>query len=96
MITLKIKTEQDKEKVKNYLETICHSLTLIEAERDLVKDTVKIVSDEFEIPKKLVNKLAKVYYRQNFSEEVAVHDEFEQLYQLIVKAVPKTTKNPVE
>jgi TRAP-type uncharacterized transport system substrate-binding protein len=38
-----------------------------------------------QLPKKLVAKLIKVYHKQNFDEEVAVHEQFETLYETVVK-----------
>jgi len=32
-----------------------------------------------------LNKMARVYHKQNFSEEVASHEEFEDLYETIVQ-----------
>jgi uncharacterized protein YabN with tetrapyrrole methylase and pyrophosphatase domain len=33
----------------------------------------------------LVAKLIKVYHKQNYDEEVATHEQFEALYETIVK-----------
>ena len=35
--------------------------------------------------KNIVNSMVKVYHKQNYDEEVAVHEQFETLYQTIVK-----------
>jgi hypothetical protein len=37
------------------------------------------------LPKKLVAKMVKVYHKQNYDEEVATHEQFETLYETIVK-----------
>ena len=42
-------------------------------------------SKNFQIPKKTVKKLINVYHKQNFSEEVATHEEFESLYETVTK-----------
>jgi hypothetical protein len=38
-----------------------------------------------QLPKKLVAKLVRVYHKQNFDEEVAVNEQFENLYESVVK-----------
>jgi hypothetical protein len=44
-------------------------------------------SKNFQIPKKTVKKLINVYHKQNFSEEVATHEEFESLYETVIKTI---------
>ena len=44
------------------------------------------MSDQFQLPKKTLNKMAKVYHKQNFNQEVAEHEEFESLYEEITQA----------
>jgi hypothetical protein len=77
--------EEDKKKIKGALQEASNSLTRIDAERDLVKNIMNDTSKNFQIPKKTVKKLINVYHKQNFSEEVATHEQFETLYETIVK-----------
>jgi hypothetical protein len=77
--------EEDKKKIKGALQEASNSLTRIDAERDLVKNIMNDTSKNFQIPKKTVKKLINVYHKQNFSEEVATHEEFESLYEIVTK-----------
>jgi hypothetical protein len=77
--------EEDKKKIKGALQEASNSLTRIDAERDLVKNIMNDTSKNFQIPKKTVKKLINVYHKQNFSEEVATHEEFESLYETVTK-----------
>lgn len=77
---------EDRKKIRGALEEISNSLTRIEAERDLIRETIKEMSDQFQLPKKTLNKMAKVYHKQNFNQEVAEHEEFESLYEEITQA----------
>jgi hypothetical protein len=43
------------------------------------------VSKQLQLPKKVVAKMVKVYFKQNYDEEVAVQDQFETLYETVVK-----------
>lgn len=75
----------DKAKVLGCLQEISNSLTRIEAERDLIKEILQKMQEEHEIPKKLSRKLAKVYHRRNFEEEVAEQNDFVEIYENVAK-----------
>ena len=75
--------DADKKKIKDALSEISNSLTRCEAERDFVKEVLLDIHEQFKIPKKTLSKMAKVYHKQNFNEEVALNDEFETLYQTL-------------
>ena len=74
----------DKKKIKDALFEISGSLTRIEAERELIKDIINDLADNFEMNKKTVRKIAKAYHKQNFTQEVADSEEFQELYQSIL------------
>jgi len=60
-------------------------MTRMEGEKDLIKNAVADICSQLNLPKKIVNRMVKVYHKQNYDEEVAVHEQFESLYQTIVK-----------
>jgi hypothetical protein len=74
---------EDRKKIRVALQEISDSMTRIEAERDLIKDIINTVHEDFLLNKKTFRKMARVFHRQNFSEEVADHEEFEVLYENI-------------
>lgn len=78
-------TPQNKAQVLSCLQEISNSLTRIEAERDLIKDVLQRLQDEFEIPKKLGRKLARVYHKRSYEEEVAQQEDFVQIYETVAK-----------
>jgi hypothetical protein len=75
--------DADKKAIKDALGEISNSLTRNEAERDFIKEVLNDLHQKFQIPKKTLSKMAKVYHKQNFNEEVALNDEFETLYQTL-------------
>jgi hypothetical protein len=75
----------DKAKVLGCLQEISNSLTRIESERDLIKDILQKMQDEHELPKKLSRKLAKVYHKRSFEEEVAQQNDFVEIYESVAK-----------
>lgn len=74
---------EDKKRIKNALQEISDSFTRIAAERDAIKDVINFVNEEFELPKKYVRKMAKVYHAQNFDQEVGEAEDFAVLYENI-------------
>ena len=77
--------EEDRKKLHNALVEASNSLKLIDAERYLIKNIINDTNKNFQIPKKTIKKLIRVYHKQNFSEEVATHEEFESLYETVTK-----------
>jgi hypothetical protein len=84
-MTQSVSNPVDRQKIKKMLAEISSSMTRIEAERDLIRETIKEMSDQFQLPKKTLNRMAKVYHKQNYTQEVADHEEFESLYETIVQ-----------
>lgn len=74
----------DRKKIRDALQEASNSMTRISAERDLIKEIAKDMADNFSLSKKHVRKMIRVYHKQNFSEEVADQNEFEELYEEIV------------
>jgi hypothetical protein len=78
-------TEEDRKKFMGAVKEISNSMIRIEAERDLIKEIVKEKSDEFQIPRKIINKIAKTYHKQNLTQVEAEHDEFVEIYEETTK-----------
>lgn len=70
-----------KQAIKSCMEEISNSMTRIEGERSFIKEAIYNVCEEYQLSKKTFRKLAKTYHKQNFSIEVAEHQEFEQMYE---------------
>lgn len=75
----------DQKKLLDMLREASNSLTRIESERDLIREMKAKVCDELQLEKKVINRMVKVYHKQTFQEEVAEHEQFETLYESIVK-----------
>lgn len=73
----------DRKAIKGALEEISNSMTRIEAERDLIKEAIVNTCDSFNLNKKTFRRMARVYHKQNFSQEREEHEEFETLYETI-------------
>jgi uncharacterized membrane protein YjjP (DUF1212 family) len=76
---------ENKEKIMEMVRECSDSLLRISSERELIKNTVKDLSKKIDIPVKTLKKMIKVYYQQNFDQEVAEQEEFEELYETVLK-----------
>ena len=84
-LTINQLSEPDKEKLFKVIKECSDSMTRQDAEKDFVRESIAETAKNMQLPKKLVARLVKVYHNQNFDEEVAVHEQFETLYESVVK-----------
>jgi hypothetical protein len=85
MAITSISSEADREKLLKVLRECSASMTRIEGEKDYIRESVAEISKQLQLPKRLVNRMVKVYHKQNYDEEVATHEQFETLYETVVK-----------
>jgi DNA repair ATPase RecN len=76
---------EDRKKVLEALKEFSNSLARIEAEQTLQKEILNRLEDEFELPKKYMRKVARVYHKQNLNEVRAEVSEVEDIYESIVR-----------
>lgn len=74
-------TEQELEKLKKGIREMSDVMTMMEAQRETMKNIIDDVYDELKIPKKIIRKIAKTYHKQNFSEQRTENEEFELFYE---------------
>ena len=60
-------------------------MSKIDNEKQALKDILGSMYDELKIPKKIINKLAKVYHKKSFAEESTEFNEFESLYTVVIE-----------
>jgi hypothetical protein len=60
----------------------------VAAERDLQKETINKVFEDLGVDKKIVRRMAKAYYKANFNEEIEENKNFEEMYGVVMKALP--------
>jgi hypothetical protein len=67
---------------------ISASMTRAEGEKDFQKEAIAELAEKTQIPKKFLNKIARLYHRQNRQEVEAEQDATVELYD---KIFPDTT-----
>jgi hypothetical protein len=80
-----ISNPADREKLLKVIREVSDSMARAQGEKEYIREAIADISKQLQLPKKIVAKMAKVYFKQNYDEEVAVQDQFETLYETIVK-----------
>lgn len=75
----------DRKHIMDVMFEISASKTRAEGEKDFQREAINDLYDKFKIPKKLLNRFAKTYHKQNYSEELAVDSDFETLVEALAK-----------
>jgi DNA-directed RNA polymerase subunit N (RpoN/RPB10) len=78
-------SDGDKKRLRGAIQELNDSMTRVAAERDLQKETINKVFEDLGVDKKLVRRMAKVYYKANYNEEVEENENFEKFYTKVLK-----------
>lgn len=78
--------EIDKKALRGYLEEMSASMFRAGGERDFQREATKDAAEKFEMKAKQLKKMARVYHKQNFTDEVQEAAEFQKVYEDIVLA----------
>jgi len=90
MATNEMPSDPNKQKLlKAMIVEMTNAMARADGEKDHIKEIAKEASEQFEIDKSTINKLAKTMYKQDFASLQAENEKFEQLYEALqmVKAV---------
>lgn len=74
---------KDREKLKLAIGEITNCMLRIDGEREQIKEIIAAASEEFEIDKKLIRKVANTMYKHNYADVQAEQEEFELLFETL-------------
>lgn len=77
--------QKDLDRIKAAVKEANDSLIRIQSERDEIKAIAEVMQEELNIPKKFFNKMVRVYNKASFDKEIKEIEEFEALYETIMK-----------
>ena len=85
-MTAMFSNKQDIKTIKDALVEISHSLLRMDAEKELIKEIKANILEEFKdkLTPKSLNKMAKVYYKDNYNQELTDAEDFSYIYETIV------------
>jgi hypothetical protein len=80
---------EDKKVLRKAIMEMNDSMTRVGAERELQKEIINETFDKLGVDKKMIRRLAKVYFKANFNNEVEENNQFESFYdEVLVQTVP--------
>jgi len=77
---------EDKARLTQLLEEGDKVLSDVEVLKDGLKDTVSSISEEFDIPKRALNKAIRAYHKRNFQDDKEAVSEVEEILNITGKA----------
>lgn len=77
-------SQLDKDKLKGSIKELNDSMIRVAAEKDLQKEILQKICEDLGLDKKLVRRMAKVYYRANFNDEMEENKTFEDFYTIVM------------
>jgi len=72
--------EDDLKIIRDAIEEISIHYRKVADDNAAIKDIVGAVFDQYKIPKKIIKRIAKVHFKQTFSQQMVEDKEFEALY----------------
>ena len=78
-------TDAQRKELKEAIVQMNDSMTRVAAERDYQKETINNINDKTGVDKKIVRRMAKVYFRSNYAEEQEENRQFEEFYDGVMK-----------
>lgn len=81
-------SESDRKRIRGQIEEMVVSLDYISSQREQMKAIAVACHEEFGLPKKMINKMARTLYKQNRdpaarSKEQCEQEDFDVLYETI-------------
>jgi len=83
----------DLKKIDTALQQISDSKTRIEAEQEHIKEVVTAIHEDFQLEKRLIRQLAKVWHMRNYAEEVTQQEDFQEAYEALTSVNNKLEFN---
>ncbi len=77
-------SDADKQRIKGCVEEIANAMTMIQAQKDFIKEAVASCAEEVEVDKKYLRKLASIHYKHNLSEVLTEVEDVEALYESVM------------
>lgn len=76
---------EDKKVLRKAIMELNDSMTRTGAERDLQKEIINETFDKLGVDKKMIRRMAKVYFKANFNEEIEENNQFETFYDEVLR-----------
>lgn len=72
--------------IQNAMKEMSDCMIRIDSEKEAMKDIIDDLHEKYELPKKFISKMAKVYHKQSFDKESVESEDFADLYVAVTEA----------
>lgn len=76
---------QDREAIRKAIQEIDNAMTRIDAERDFIKEAIATTSEKYQIDKKILRGMARLYHKRAVNDARAaseqLFDSYEEIFQ---------------
>ena len=83
----------DRQLLKQSLVEMTHCMQRADLEKESIKEIADNAAEKFNLPKKIINKLAKTMYKRNYQDLQSENEDFTLLYETLVEGKTATTNN---
>ena len=73
----------DVKKIKDVVLELSGQLQMIDDRKQYIKEAVAALAEEFSIPKKILNDMAKTHWKQNYRDRAQENDVFAVAYETL-------------
>jgi len=77
---------EDRKKLKLLLGEMVNQLQKIDFEKETYNEIRTEIKKQYELPPKVINKMAQTMHKHNFDDVVEEHEGFETLYETLVNS----------
>ena len=78
-------SDKEVQTLKTMISEMTYCLDKIDQQRDQMKEIASDAAESFEVPKKLINKMARTMFKHAYADLCAENEHFERLYETVVE-----------
>lgn len=76
----------DLQKIKAMIHEATDCMARIDAENETKKEIIDEIEEQFDISKKIINRMVRTAHKMNFNEQASESDDFQLLYETLYGA----------
>jgi len=79
--------QNDRKRINDALKEICGHLTIKSAADDSIKDIADMLKEDYDMPRRTCNRLARTMHAQDFADKLADFEDFEAEFDVLIKGI---------
>lgn len=78
-------SDKERQTLKTMISEMTYCLDKMDAQREQMKEIGSEAAETFDVPKKLVNRMARIMYKHTYADLCAENDHFAELYETVIE-----------